>query len=220
MSGLDKRQMAREVARDLPDGSYVNLGIGLPIMVAAELAEERDIVVHSENGILGMGAPAAPGAEDWNLVDAAKGAVTLRTGGSFVSHADSFAIIRGGHIDVSVMGAFQVSGTGDLANWWNGEGIPGVGGAMDLAVGARRVFAVMRHTTPDGGFKIVPECTYPLTARGVVSRIYTEYGIFEPTPTGEVIAHGLAADVTLAFVQSVTAVPVVPADDLWSLPRG
>lgn len=220
MIGLDKRQMAREVALDLPDGAYVNLGIGLPLMVAAELAEDRDVVVHSENGILGMGAAALAGEEDWDLVDAAKGAVTLRTGGSYVSHADSFAIIRGGHIDVSVMGAFQISATGDLCNWWNGAGVPGVGGAMDLAVGARRVFAVMRHTTADGGVKIVQECTYPLTARGVVSRIYTEYGIFQPTPAGELVALGIAADVTLAFVQSVTGAPIKGADQLLSLPRG
>lgn len=219
MTELDKQQMAHEIALDLPDGAFVNLGIGLPILVAAQLRDDRDIVIHSENGILGMGGPPAAGEEDPDLIDAGKSPVTLRTGGSYISHADSFSIIRGGHIDVSVMGAFQVSATGDIANWWTGVGTPGVGGAMDLAVGAKRVFVIMKHNTADGGVKILEECTAPLTARGVVSRIYTELGIFQPTPEGVLVAAGLAPGVTLDEVQTRTGAPVRLADDLLVLPR-
>lgn len=220
MSGLlSLAQIAGEVARDIPAGSCVNLGIGMPILVAAELPEQKEVVIHSENGILGMGGPAAPGEEDWNLIDAGKAAVTLRTGGSYISHADSFALIRGGHIDVSVMGAMQVSGSGDLANWWTGSGVPGVGGAMDLAVGAKRVVVIMRHTTAQGAPKIVPNCDYPVTARGVVRRLYTDYGVFEPTPSGELAVIGLPEDVTLDEVRAVTAVPVLERPGALVLPR-
>jgi 3-oxoadipate CoA-transferase beta subunit len=215
MSGvLSKHDMAREVATDLPDGSYVNLGIGLPLLVAAQLAEDREIVIHSENGILGMGPRPPADQVDPDLIDAGKSAATLRTGGSYISHVDSFSIIRGGHIDVSVMGAFQVTASGDLANWWTGSGTPGVGGAMDLAVGAKRVFVIMKHTLPDGGFKIVSDCTVPVTARGVVSRIYTELGVFQPTVEGVLVALRLPAGVSLELVQSRTGPPVRLAADV------
>ncbi|CAN5232820.1 3-oxoacid CoA-transferase subunit B [soil metagenome] len=215
---LEKTAIAREVALDLPAGGLVNLGIGLPILVARHLGVGPEIIVHSENGIVGMGEPPAAGSEDWNLIDAGKGAVTLVRGGSYISHADSFALIRGGHIDVSVMGAMQVSGRGDLANWWTGDGIPGVGGAMDLAAGARKVVVIMRHVSPEGEPKIVPECTAPLTARSVVSRIYTEYGLFEPRD-GELIVHGLAPEITVADLRAITGVPVREADRIIKLPR-
>ncbi|SFI60789.1 MULTISPECIES: 3-oxoacid CoA-transferase subunit B [Microbacterium] len=218
MIGLTKTQMAREVALDLPDGAYVNLGIGLPILVAAHLDPAREVVVHSENGILGMGPSPAPGHQDPNLIDAGKAPVTLVQGGSYIGHADSFAIIRGGHLDVSVMGALQVSGAGDLANWWSGEGIPGVGGAMDLAVGAREVLVIMRHVTATGDPKIVAECSLPITARGIVSRIYTEYGVFEPTPSGLVVV-GLAEGTDVDALQSRTGVALRFAGEPLTLPR-
>jgi 3-oxoadipate CoA-transferase beta subunit len=214
---LDKTQMAAAVAADLADGSYVNLGIGLPILVARALSLERDIVVHSENGILGMSSPAEPGEEDWDLIDAAKSPVTLRAGGSYLSHADSFAIIRGGHLDVSVMGAFQVSAGGDLANWWNAVGIPGVGGAMDLAVGARQVFVMMKHTTPEGRPKLLTHCTMPLTAAAVVNRVYSDYGIFEPAGDGSFRVLGLAAGITLDDVATVTNAPLILSPDVRAL---
>jgi 3-oxoadipate CoA-transferase, beta subunit len=204
---FSKIEMARVVAREVPDGALVNLGIGLPILVAGQF-EDREVIVHSENGIVGMGGPAAPGDEDPDLVDAGKAMASLRVGGSFVSHADSFAIIRGGHIDVSVMGAFQVSGTGDLANWWNGAGIPGVGGAMDLAVGARRVLVMMRHVDADGHPKLVAECGYPLTAAGCVDLVVTEYGVFEPTDSGRMIVRDIAPGHGIDEVRSLTGVPL------------
>jgi len=179
-------QMAARVARDIPEGAYVNLGIGLPTLVANHLAREKEIFLHSENGLLGMGPAPPPGQEDWDLTNAGKQPVTLVTGGSFFSHADSFAMIRGGHIDICVLGAFQVSVTGDLANWHTGEAdtIPAVGGAMDLAVGARKVYVMMEHVTKKAEPKIVERCTYPLTAARCVSRIYTDLAVLDITPDG------------------------------------
>lgn len=168
------------LADDIPAGAYVNFGIGLPGRVAAFLDPAREIVVHSENGILGIGPPPAPGQEDWALIDPGKSPVTLVRGGAFVDHVDSFTIIRGGHLDIAILGAFQVSAAGDLANWTSG-GMPAVGGAMDLAVGAREVWILMRHRTPGGASKLVPTCTLPLTARRCVTRIYTDEGLFTPT---------------------------------------
>jgi len=181
-------QMAARVARDIPEGAYVNLGIGLPTLVANHLAKDKDIFLHSENGLLGMGPAPPPGQEDPDLTNAGKQPVTLVTGGAFFNHADSFAMIRGGHIDICVLGAFQVSIDGDLANWHTGEPdtIPAVGGAMDLAVGAKRVFVMMEHLTKKGEPKIVRQCTYPLTAARCVSRIYTDLAVLDVTP------HGLA----------------------------
>ena len=179
-------QLAARVARDIPEGAYVNLGIGLPTLVANHLAKDKEIFLHSENGLLGMGPAPAPGDEDPDLVNAGKQPVTLLTGGSYFHHADSFAMIRGGHIDICVLGAFQVSVDGDLANWHTGEPgtIPAVGGAMDLALGAKRVFVMMEHLTKKGEPKIVERCTYPLTGRRCVSRIYTDLAVLDVTPDG------------------------------------
>jgi 3-oxoadipate CoA-transferase, beta subunit len=168
-------QVAAHVARDLPDGAYVNIGIGLPTLVPGYIPVGRDVVLHSENGMLGMGAPPAPGTGDPELIDAGKHPATLLPGGSYFNHAEAFAMIRGGHIDVSVMGAFQVSQTGDLANWTvPGDKVPAVGGAMDLAAGAKRVVVLTRHSTRTGEPKLVAACTCPLTAAGVISRVYTD----------------------------------------------
>jgi len=179
-------QLAARVARDIPEGAYVNLGIGLPTLVANHLAKDKEIFLHSENGLLGMGPAPAPGDEDPDLVNAGKQPVTLLTGGSYFHHADSFAMIRGGHIDICVLGAFQVSVDGDLANWHTGEPgtIPAVGGAMDLALGAKKVFVMMEHVTKKGEPKIVERCTYPLTGRRCVSRIYTDLAVLDVTPDG------------------------------------
>ena len=189
MSSYQKRskdELARRVAQDIPDGAYVNLGIGQPTAVANHIPPGREVILHSENGILGMGPAPAEGAEDYDLINAGKQPVTLLPGGAFFHHADSFAMMRGGHLDVCVLGAFQVSATGDLANWSTGEpgAIPAVGGAMDLAVGARQTWVMMDLLTKKGESKIVAHCTYPLTAIGCVKRIYTDLATFECTPQG------------------------------------
>ncbi|HEY5266237.1 MAG TPA: 3-oxoacid CoA-transferase subunit B [Acidimicrobiales bacterium] len=169
------QEMASNIASDLPNGIYVNLGIGRPTRVAAELDPAKGILFHSENGILGLGPPPEDGFFDPDLIDAGKNLATVVPGGSFFSHAEAFAMIRGGHIDVSIMGAFQVSQDGDLANWAVPEQkLPAVGGAMDLAVGARLIVAMMTHTTSAGEPKLVQECSYPVTASAVVSRVYTD----------------------------------------------
>ena len=181
-----KDELARRVAQDIADGSYVNLGIGQPTLVANHIPEGREVILHSENGILGMGPAPAAGSEDYDLLNAGKQPVTLLPGGVFFHHADSFAMMRGGHLDVCVLGAFQVSVTGDLANWSTGEpgAIPAVGGAMDLAVGARQTWVMMDLLTKKGESKIVAQCTYPLTAIACVKRIYTDLATFECTPQG------------------------------------
>lgn len=181
-----KDELARRVAQDIADGSYVNLGIGQPTLVANHIPEGREVILHSENGILGMGPAPAAGSEDYDLINAGKQPVTLLPGGVFFHHADSFAMMRGGHLDVCVLGAFQVSATGDLANWSTGEpgAIPAVGGAMDLAVGARQTWVMMDLLTKKGESKIVAQCTYPLTAIACVKRIYTDLATFECTPQG------------------------------------
>ena len=189
MSSYQKRskdELARRVAQDIADGSYVNLGIGQPTLVANHIPEGREVILHSENGILGMGPAPAAGSEDYDLINAGKQPVTLLPGGVFFHHADSFAMMRGGHLDVCVLGAFQVSVTGDLANWSTGEpgAIPAVGGAMDLAVGARQTWVMMDLLTKKGESKIVAQCTYPLTAIACVKRIYTDLATFECTPRG------------------------------------
>jgi 3-oxoadipate CoA-transferase beta subunit len=180
MARLDRAGIARLVAADIPPGSYVNLGIGQPTLVADYLAEDSGVILHTENGMLGMGAAAHGDDVDPDLINAGKVPVTETLGASYFHHADSFAMMRGGHLDVCVLGAFQVSFTGDLANWHTGEpdAIPAVGGAMDLAIGAKSVFVMMTLFTDAGVPKLVPSCTYPLTGLRCVSRVYTDYGVF------------------------------------------
>lgn len=189
MSSYQKRnkdELARRVAQDIPNGAYVNLGIGMPTRVANHIPPGREIILHSENGILGMGAAPGEGAEDYDLINAGKQPVTLLPGGAYFHHADSFAMMRGGHLDICVLGAFQVSATGDLANWSTGEpgAIPAVGGAMDLAVGAKQTWVMMDLLTRQGESKIVAKCTYPLTAMACVKRIYTDLATLQCTPEG------------------------------------
>ena len=186
MNKWNRDQMAARVARDIPEGAYVNLGIGLPTMVANHLPKDREVFLHSENGILGMGPAPAPGEEDYDLINAGKQPVTLLPGGSFFHHADSFGMMRGGHLDICVLGAFQVSVTGDLANWHTGvpDAIPAVGGAMDLAIGAKKTYVMMEHLTKSGESKIVAACTYPLTGIGCVSRVYSDLAVIDITPNG------------------------------------
>jgi 3-oxoadipate CoA-transferase beta subunit len=181
-----KDQLAARVAQDIHDGAYVNLGIGQPTLVANHIPAGLEIILHSENGILGMGPAPAEGDEDYDLINAGKQPVTLRPGGAFFHHADSFAMMRGGHLDICVLGAFQVSATGDLANWSTGEpgAIPAVGGAMDLAIGAKQTWVMMDLLTKKGESKIVAQCSYPLTGIGCVRRVYTDLATFECTPQG------------------------------------
>ena len=206
-----RAEMAARVARDIPDGAVVNLGIGLPTLVANHLPQDREVVLHSENGVIGMGPAPAPGEEDYDLINAGKQPVTLLRGGSFFHHADSFAMMRGGHLDICVLGAFQVSARGDLANWHTGaEGaIPAVGGAMDLAIGAKRTFVMMEHLTKSGESKLVESCTYPLTGLACVSRVYTDLAVIDVGPQGARVVdlvEGLAFD----QLQAVTAIPLAP----------
>lgn len=186
MNRYTRDQMAARVAQDIQEGAYVNLGIGLPTLVANHLPKDREIILHTENGLLGMGPAPAPGAEDPDLINASKQAVTELPGASFFHHADSFAMMRGGHLDCCVLGAFQVSVDGDLANWHTGapDAIPAVGGAMDLALGAKSVYVMMEHLTKGGESKIVSQCSYPVTALRCVSRIYTDLAVLEVTPRG------------------------------------
>ena len=210
MKPLTRNQLAARVARDIPEGAYVNLGIGAPTLIANFLPADREIFLHSENGILGMGPAPPAGQEDWDLINAGKQPVTLLTGGAYFHHGDSFAMMRGGHLDICVLGAFQVSAAGDLANWHTGEpdAIPAVGGAMDLAVGARQVFVMMDHQTKQGEPKIVARCTYPLTATACVDRIYTDLAVLDVTERGLVVREmieGLSFD----ELQRRTAAPLV-----------
>ena len=186
MNRLDRDAMAARVARDIPEGAYVNLGIGLPTKVADFLPVDREVLLQSENGLLGMGPAPARGEEDDELINAGKQPVTLLTGGAFFHHGDSFAMMRGGHIDISVLGAFQVSAHGDLANWHTGEpgAIPAVGGAMDLAIGAKQTFVMMELLTKQGQSKLVQSCTYPLTGLRCVSRVYTDLAVFQVGEAG------------------------------------
>jgi 3-oxoadipate CoA-transferase, beta subunit len=186
---LTKEQIAANVARDIPAGAYVNLGIGLPTLIANHLDPAAGVVLHTENGMLHMGPPASGDAVDPDLTNAGKVPVTELPGASYFHHADSFAMIRGGHLDVCVLGAFQVSAEGDLANWHTGDpaAIPAVGGAMDLALGAREILVMMTMFGKDGTPKLVPECTYPLTARGCVTRVYTDVATVDVGPSGVVV---------------------------------
>lgn len=184
--GWSKEEMAKLVANDIPDGSYVNLGIGIPELIANYIPQGREVIIHTENGLLGVGPAPAPGTEDFDLINAGKKPITAIKGACFFHHADSFAMIRGGHLDFTILGAYQVSQNGDLANWSTGSpnDIPAVGGAMDLVQGVKNVFVIMSHTTKDGTPKIVKKCTYPLTGVAVVSRIYTDLAIIDVTSQG------------------------------------
>jgi len=188
-----KDQMAARVAQDMPEGAYVNLGIGMPTLVANHLPAGLEIILHSENGILGMGPAPAEGEEDFDLINAGKQPVTLLPGGSYFHHTDSFAMMRGGHLDICVLGAFQVSERGDLANWHTGEpgAIPAVGGAMDLAIGAKQTWVMMDLLTKQGQSKVVHECSYPLTGLACVKRIYTDLATLVVTPQGLQLVDGV-----------------------------
>jgi 3-oxoadipate CoA-transferase beta subunit len=208
---LTREQIAARIARDIPEGAYVNLGIGMPTLVGNHLPKDREIFLHSENGILGMGPAPAKGAEDWDLINAGKEPVTLLTGGAYFHHTDSFAMMRGGHLDIAVLGAFQVSVTGDLANWHTGgDAIPAVGGAMDLAVGAKNVWVMMEHLTKEGASKIVERCSYPLTGIGVVKRIYTDLAFIEVSPRGLVTSR-LVEGLAFEELQRLTGLPLLPS---------
>ena len=209
MQRLNREQMAARVAKDIPEGAYVNLGIGLPTMVANYLPSDKDIFLQSENGLLGMGPAPASGEEDWELINAGKQAVTLLTGGCYFHHADSFAMMRGGHLDICVLGAFQVSVRGDLANWHTGEpgAIPAVGGAMDLAIGAKQTFVMMELLTKQGQSKLVESCTYPLTGLACVSRVYTDLAVFDVGGAGAAVVE-LVDGLSLDELQRLTGVPL------------
>jgi len=184
-----KDELAARVAQDIPEGATVNLGIGQPTLVANHIPADREVLLHSENGILGMGPAPAKGLEDYDLINAGKQPVTLLPGGAYFHHADSFAMMRGGHLDICVLGAFQVSATGDLANWHTGEpeAIPAVGGAMDLAIGAKQTWVMMDLLTKQGQSKLVQACSYPLTGIGCVKRVYTDLATLACTPQGLVV---------------------------------
>jgi 3-oxoadipate CoA-transferase beta subunit len=211
---LTREQVARRVGRDVPEGAYVNLGIGLPTLVANFVPSDREVVYHSENGILGMGPAPAPGEEDLDLINASKHFVTLRPGAAIVHHTDAFAMIRGGHIDLALLGAFQVSAQGDLANWSTGEdgNAPAVGGAMDLAAGAAAVWVLMEHVTKSGAPKIVRKCSYPLTAPRVVKRIYTNMAMMDVTADGLVVRE-IAPGFDFASLQKNTDADLTLAND-------
>jgi 3-oxoadipate CoA-transferase beta subunit len=209
MKKLDREQIAARVARDIPDGAIVNLGIGLPTLVANHIPKDREVILHSENGILGLGPRPAPGREDGDLIDAGKNPATALAGAAYFHHADSFAMIRGGHIDICVLGAFQVSIAGDIANWHTGEpdAIPAVGGAMDLAAGARQVFVTMEHLTKDGKSKIVERCSYPLTGVRCVTRIYTDLAVIQVQADGLQVVD-LVEGLSFEELQRLSGVPL------------
>jgi len=213
MNKLTRDQIAARVARDIPDGAYVNLGIGLPTLVANHLPQGREIVLHSENGILGMGPAPAKGQEDWDLINAGKQPVTELPGVSYFHHADSFGMMRGGHLDFCVLGAFQVAANGDLANWHTGapDAIPAVGGAMDLAIGAKQVFIMMEHLTKSGESKLVERCSYPLTGIGCVSRVYTDLAVIDIGPEGFVAVEWVDG-LSFEELQKLTAAPLKRGD--------
>ena len=207
MSKSDTRiRIASRAAQDLPDGATVNLGIGLPTLVANHLPPGREILFHSENGLLGLGPAPAPNAIDPEMINAGKAPVTLLPGGAIFHHNDAFLMMRGGHLDYALLGAFQVSATGDLANWITDDPTmpPAVGGAMDLAVGAKQVWVLMEHLARDGTSRLMPNCTYPLTAPGVVRRIYTDLAVIDVLP--ELVVRELSPGVSFDFLQAHTGV--------------
>ena len=212
MNRLNREQMAERVARDIPEGAYVNLGIGLPTMVTSYLPANKEIFLQSENGLLGMGPPPAHDEVDPDLINAGKQPVTLLTGGCYFHHADSFAMMRGGHLDICVMGAFQVAANGDMANWSTGaaDAIPAVGGAMDLAIGAKQVYVMMELLTRPGESTLVTECTYPLTGLGCVSRVYTDLGVFAVGKDGASVIEAVDG-VSLDDLRRLTGLPLTMA---------
>ena len=209
---MTRDELAAKVAGAIPSGSYVNLGIGLPTLVAKYIPEGEGIILHTENGMLGMGPPPLPGEEDEDLINAGKQPVTVKPGASFFHHADSFAMMRGGHLDYCVLGAFQVSVNGDIANWHTGapDAIPAVGGAMDLAIGAKNIFVMMDLLTRSGECKIVRRCTYPLTGISCIRRIYTDHAIFEITSQGLVVLE-MARGLTLEALQDIVGIQLTQA---------
>lgn len=214
MTPLTRHQMAWRAAQDLPEGAYANLGIGIPTLTASYVPADREVIFHSENGVLGLGPSPRPGEEDEELIDAGKNFTTLITGGCYVHHADAFLMIRGGHLDVSLLGAFEVSGKGDLANWTTEDPDfpPGVGGAMDLAVGARAIRVLMEHTSKKGEPRIKHQCSLPLTAAGVVKRIYTNLAVIDVTPEGLVVRE-MVPGMDLARLQALTEPKLTLAQD-------
>ncbi len=210
---LNRRQIAWRAAQDILDGSYVNLGIGLPTLVADFIPADREIVFHSENGILGLGKAPAPGEADPDLINAGKGPASLLPGGSFFHHTDAFLMIRGGHVDLSLMGAFEVSADGDLANWTTNDPhfAPGVGGAMDLAAGAREVRVLLEHTTKEGAPRLKHRCTYPLTAPRCVKRIYTNLAVVDVTAQGFSVIE-MIEGMTINDLQALTEPPLTLAN--------
>lgn len=213
-SRLSRQDLAARIAADIPDGAYVNLGIGAPTLVANFLPANREIILHTENGMLGMGGAPADGLVDPDLINAGKQAVTELPGASYFHHADSFAMMRGGHLDVCVLGAFQVSQSGDLANWSTGapDAIPAIGGAMDLAIGAKDVYVMTDLLTKQGEPKLVASCDYPLTGVACVTRVYTDHAIFDVTPAGFAVRE-LFGDNTLERLRNLTGLALVDATD-------
>ena len=203
LKGWDRNTIAEKIANDLPHGSYVNLGIGMPELVSQYIKDYREIIYHSENGLLGMGPSPNENEIDYDLINAGKKPVTILPGGSYCHHADSFSMIRGGHIDYCVLGAMEISIKGDLANWSTGKGIPAVGGAMDLVAGEKNVFVMTQHLTKEGKSKLVKECSLPLTGSNVVSRVYSDYAVMEITDIGFKVLQ-LNTNISLDYLKSVT----------------
>ncbi len=209
--GRTREQMAQRLALDIPDGSYVNLGIGIPELVAKFVPDGRELIYHTENGLLGMGPSPEEGQGDHELINAGKRQVTAIAGASYFHHADSFAMIRGGHIDLCVLGALQIAQNGDLANWSTGEpdAIPAVGGAMDLCAGVKSVYVITQHCTKQGEPKLVESCTYPLTGLGVITRVYTDLAVIEVTPAGFQLIE-LSPGIKFEYVKERTGAPLLP----------
>jgi 3-oxoadipate CoA-transferase beta subunit len=212
MKKWTRDEMAQRVAANIEEGMFVNLGIGLPTLVANHLPADREVILHSENGVLGMGPAPAKGAEDYDLINAGKQPVTLLPGGSFFHHADSFGMMRGGHLDLCVLGAFQVAGNGDLANWHTGapDAIPAVGGAMDLAIGAKNTWVMMEHQTKAGESKLVERCSYPITGLACVSRVITDLAVIDLTPQGARVTD-IVEGLGFAELQQLTAIELIDA---------
>ena len=206
--GWTKDEIAKKIANEFPHGSYVNLGIGMPELVSKFVDESKEIIYHSENGLLGMGPPANENELDFELINAGKKPVTILPGGSYCHHADSFSMIRGGHIDYCVLGAMEVSEEGDLANWTTGKGIPAVGGAIDLVVGAKNVFVMSQHTTKDGSPKFLKNCSLPLTGKSVVTRVYSNLAILDVTPEGFKLKE-MSEKIEFDLLQKVTEAKII-----------